>query len=42
MKPFFTEKISLENGINAFSKLGLDLETLQSIPKKAMKLVLTP
>ena len=42
MKPFFTEKISLENGVNAFTKLGLDLETLQSIPKKAMKLVLTP
>ena len=42
MKPFFTETISLENGIDAFAKLGLDLETLQSIPKKAMKLVLTP
>jgi threonine dehydrogenase-like Zn-dependent dehydrogenase len=42
MKPFFTEKIVLENGVNAFVKLGLDMETLKSIPKKAMKLVISP
>jgi len=42
MRPFFTEKIALENGTNAFQKLGLDIETLKPIPKKAMKLVLSP
>jgi threonine dehydrogenase-like Zn-dependent dehydrogenase len=42
MKPFFTEKIALENGISAFEKLGLDIKTLKPIPKKAMKLVLSP
>lgn len=41
-KPFFTEKIALENGVNAFQKLGLDIKTLKPIPKKAMKLVLFP
>ena len=42
MNPFFTEQIALENGVNAFVKLGLDLQTLQSIPKQAMKLVISP
>jgi len=42
MVPFFTEKIALENGVEAFSKLGLDMNTLKPIPKKAMKLVISP
>jgi threonine dehydrogenase-like Zn-dependent dehydrogenase len=42
MGPFFTEKIALENGVSAFRKLGLDMKTLKLIPKKAMKLVLSP
>jgi len=42
MKPFFTEVISLSNGIGAFKKLGLDLETQEAIPKQAMKIVLQP
>ncbi|MBN2355109.1 alcohol dehydrogenase catalytic domain-containing protein [candidate division KSB1 bacterium] len=39
MKPFFTEIISLAQGVGAFYKLGLDLKTLQPVPKKAMKIV---
>jgi threonine dehydrogenase-like Zn-dependent dehydrogenase len=39
---FFTEEISLEDGTSAFHKLGLDLDTLDMIPKKAMKIVLRP
>lgn len=42
MGPFFTEKIALENGVDAFAKLGLDINTLKPIPKNAMKLVLIP
>ncbi len=42
MKPFFTEVMPLEEGTGAFAKLGLDLETMKSIPKKAMKLVIQP
>lgn len=42
MGPFFTEKIPLENGVDAFAKLGLDMNTLKPIPKNAMKLVLFP
>jgi len=42
MKPFFTENIALEHGVSAFEKLGLDMNTLKPIPKKAMKLVLSP
>ncbi len=42
MKPFFTEVIKLENGVSAFGKLGLDLGTLNHIPKKAMKIVIQP
>jgi threonine dehydrogenase-like Zn-dependent dehydrogenase len=42
MKPFFTEKLALEKGIGAFGKLGLDLDTMQHIPKKALKMVLIP
>ncbi len=40
MQPFFTEVIPLTQGIEAFCKLGLDLETLKPLPKKAMKIVL--
>lgn len=42
MEPFFTEYISLEDGIGAFSKLGLDLNTGKTGPKRAMKLTLKP
>lgn len=42
MGPFFTEVIKLENGISAFNKLGLDLNTLKHIPKQAMKIVIQP
>jgi hypothetical protein len=42
MTPFFTEVIKLEEGVSAFSKLGLDLNTLTHIPKKAMKIVIKP
>lgn len=42
MKPFFTEVINLSDGISAFNKLGLDLETQKSIPKQAMKIVIKP
>ena len=42
MKPFFTEVINLSDSISAFNKLGLDLETLESIPKRAMKIVIKP
>lgn len=42
MKPFFTEVIDLKNGLTGFNKLGLDLDTGKSIPKKAMKIVIKP
>ncbi len=42
MKPFFTEILPVEEGVSAFGKLGLDLKTMKTIPKKAMKLVLQP
>lgn len=42
MKPFFTEVIPLKDGLKAFSKLGLDLNTQQHIPKQAMKIVMKP
>ena len=42
MVPFFTEVIRLEDGVSAFSKLGLDLKTLNHIPKRAMKIVIEP
>ena len=40
MGPYFTEIIPLEDGVGAFRKLGLDFETMQHIPKSAMKIVL--
>ncbi len=42
MTPFFTEVIPLRQGADAFQRLGLDLNTLQPVPKKAMKIVLKP
>lgn len=42
MKPFFTEKIDIENGVSAFERLGLDLATMKPKPKSAMKLVIKP
>jgi threonine dehydrogenase-like Zn-dependent dehydrogenase len=40
MEHFFTKVIHLEEGIQAFDDLGLDLKTLTHHPKKAMKLVM--
>jgi hypothetical protein len=40
MGPFFTKCIPLEEGINAFSCLGLDMNTLQHHEKSAMKIVM--
>ena len=42
MVPFFTKVISLDEGIQAFEYLGLDIKTLQHIPKQAMKIVMKP
>lgn len=42
MEPFFTKVISLDDGIKAFEELGLDMKTLDRIPKKAMKIVMRP
>jgi len=42
LKPFFTETVALPQGLTAFPKLGLDLKTMQHIPKQAMKIVLQP
>ncbi len=40
MKPFFTKKIPLEDGLEAFGCLGLDVQTMQHHPKSAMKIVM--
>jgi len=40
MKPFFTEVLTLDDGLNAFDMLGLDIKTLTHHPKRAMKLVM--
>ncbi len=40
MKPFFTKVIKLDDGVNAFGSLGLNLETLERQPKSAMKIVM--
>lgn len=42
MAPFFTKVISLEDGLNAFGMLGLDIKTLSHGPKSAMKIVMKP
>jgi threonine dehydrogenase-like Zn-dependent dehydrogenase len=41
MQPFFTRVIPLEQGLEAFSSLGLNPKTLQHGPKNAMKIVMT-
>ncbi len=40
MEPFFTKIVPLEEGLQAFNDLGLDLATLTHHPKSAMKIVL--
>jgi hypothetical protein len=40
MKPFFTKVIPLEEGLDAFSCLGLDAKTMKHRPKSAMKIVM--
>ncbi len=40
MKPFFTRVIPLGDAPQAFSDLGLDLQTMQPKPKNAMKIVM--
>jgi threonine dehydrogenase-like Zn-dependent dehydrogenase len=40
MTPFFTKVIPLEEGLDAFDCLGLDLQTLTHHPKSAMKIVM--
>jgi threonine dehydrogenase-like Zn-dependent dehydrogenase len=40
MGPFFTSKIPLEHGLDAFGCLGLDVKTMQHQPKSAMKIVM--
>jgi len=40
MEPFFTKVIPLEDGIQAFEQLGLDLKDLSHHPKSAMKIVM--
>lgn len=42
MGPFFTRVVSLDDGIKAFEYLGLDIKTLEHIPKQAMKIVMKP
>jgi threonine dehydrogenase-like Zn-dependent dehydrogenase len=42
LAPLFTDVIRLEDGVSAFRKLGLDLNSLGHIPKQAMKIVIKP
>lgn len=42
MAPFFTKVIPLDEGIQAFEMLGLDMKTLEHHPKSAMKIVMKP
>jgi len=42
MSHFFTKVITLEEGLTAFSDLGLVVETLGHCPKSAMKIVMKP
>jgi len=42
LKPFFTKVIPLDESMQAFDLLGLDLRTMNEHPKRAMKLVLIP
>lgn len=40
MVPFFTKVIPFDEGLGAFDLLGLDMETLEHKPKRAMKIVM--
>ena len=40
MEPFFTKVVPFDEGLGAFDKLGLDIETLTHHPKSAMKIVM--
>lgn len=42
MSQFFTKVIPLEEGVSAFKHLGLDIATLTTGPKSAMKIVMIP
>ncbi len=42
MSQFFTKVISLEDGVEAFTDLGLNIKTLEHGPKHAMKIVMIP
>jgi (R,R)-butanediol dehydrogenase/meso-butanediol dehydrogenase/diacetyl reductase len=42
MSHFFTKVVPLEEGVNAFGMLGLDIKTLSHGPKSAMKVVMKP
>jgi len=42
MDNFFTKVIKLEDGVDAFKMLGLDVPTLTHGPKSAMKIVMRP
>ena len=42
MQPYFTKVIPMDDALDAFEDLGLDLKTLERIPKKAMKIVMQP
>ena len=42
MDNFFTKVIKLEDGVDAFKMLGLDIPTLTHGPKSAMKIVMRP
>jgi len=42
MDNFFTKVIKLEDGVEAFKMLGLDVPTLTHGPKSAMKIVMRP
>ncbi len=41
MGPFFTKKVPLDQGLDAFGCLGLDVKTMRHQPKSAMKIVMT-
>lgn len=42
MRPFFTKVITLEDGLEAFEDLGLNMKTLERHEKCAMKIVMKP
>ena len=42
MKPYFTKVIALEDGLEAFCDLGLDVHSMAHQPKSAMKIVMKP